>query len=92
MLPAWDLFPDAIASSAGSTASVSIAAATVGAAVVEVEGMMGLSGGGEHGGRCVYRNRCLYVKAAYSIRRKGSDYSCGCSDDGKARFSWRDCC
>ena len=62
--------------SAGSTASVAIAATTV---VVEV--MVGVpvggDGGGELGGRCVHRNRCLRVKAAYSICHKGSDYGGG---------------
>ena len=33
--------------------------------------------GGEPGSRCIHRNRCLRVKAAWSIRRKGSDYGGG---------------
>ena len=34
-----------------------------------------VGGGGDHGGRCLHSNRCLRTKAAYSIRRRGSD--CG---------------
>ena len=34
------------------------------------------------GGRCVHRSRCLRLKAANSVRCKGSDYGGGGGDGG----------
>ena len=78
-------FSDAIAISAGSTAGVAIAAATV---CDSGGGDGGVSGGGEsgreRGDRCAHHNHCLRVKAAYSIRRRGSDYGGGAGGGGLA--------
>ena len=40
-----------------------------------------VGGGGDRGGRCLHSNRCLRVKAVYSIRRRGSD--CGGGGGGR---------
>ena len=50
-----------------------------------------VGGGGDHGGRCLHSNRCLGAKAAYSIRRRGSDCGGGGGGSGSgtmARSLW----
>ena len=71
VVSAWDLVSDAIATSAGPTASVTIAAGTVEAAVVgvAVEVSGGGNGGSENRGRRIHLNRCLRVKAIFAMAR-----------------------
>ena len=41
-----------------------------------------VGGGGDCGGRCLHSNRCLRVKATYSIRRRDSDCGGGSGGSG----------
>ena len=44
--------------------------------------MVMVGGGGDCGGRLLHSNRCLRVKTAYCIRRRGSDCGSGGSGSG----------